>query len=100
MRKGNTVAGGCTVGLDLGDRFSSGCVLGLDGEVVAEWRVPTTRRGLARCFEDQPPMRVALEVGTHSPWVSRLLVSWGHEVLIANPRRVRLIAHSRRKCDR
>jgi transposase len=45
-------------------------------------------------------MRVAVDVGTHSPWVSRLLASWGHEVLIANPRRVRRIAHSRRKCDR
>jgi transposase len=100
MKKGSTVAAGSTVGLDLGDRFSSGCVLGPDGQVTAEWRLPTTRRGLAQHFEGQVPMRVALEVGTHSPWVSRLLVSWGHEVLIANPRRVRLIAHSRRKSDR
>lgn len=90
-----------TVGLDLGDRFSSACGLDTEsGEVVREWRMPTTRKGLAQHFEDQPAMRIALEVGTHSPWVSRLLALWGHQVLIANPRKVRLIAQNRRKSDR
>jgi len=99
MTKRSTAA--VTVGLDLGDRFSSACVLETEsGEMSDEWRLPTTRKGLARYFEVKPAMRVALEVGTHSPWVSRLLVSWGHEVLVANPRKVRLIAHSRRKSDR
>src|SRR5204862_5988663 len=46
------------------------------------------------------PMRIALETGTHSPWVSRLLRQWGHEVIVANPRKVRLIGYSRRKNDR
>lgn len=99
MKKRST--GGLTVGLDLGDRFSSACGLDPDsGEVKREWRLPTTSKGLAHHFEGQPRMRIALEVGTHSPWVSRLLASWGHEVLVANPRRVRLIAHNRRKSDR
>ncbi len=40
------------------------------------------------------------EVGTHSPWVSRLLASFGHEAIVANPRRVRLIADSAQKTDR
>ena len=44
--------------------------------------------------------RVVLEVGAHSPWSSRLLVSLGHEVIVANPRRVRLIAAGERKTDR
>lgn len=101
MRKRNTVVAQWTVGLDLGDRYSSACVLDtLSGEVVEEFRVRTTPASLARVFEGKPAMRIALEVGTHSPWVSRLLASFGHEVLIANPRRVRLIAHSRRKSDR
>jgi transposase len=34
---------------------------------------------------------MALEVGTHSPWVSRLLKSLGHEVYVANPRQLKLI---------
>jgi transposase len=41
-----------------------------------------------------------LEVGTHSPWLSRLLADLGHEVIVANPRQVRLIAESDRKRDR
>ena len=90
-----------TVGLDLGDRFSTACVLDTrTGRLLHEWRLRTTRAALARRFEGVPPMRIALEVGSHSPWASRLLACWGHDVLIANPRRVRLIAHSRRKSDR
>ena len=35
---------------------------------------------------------MALEVGTHSPWVSRYLAELGHEVIVGeSPRRVRLI---------
>lgn len=102
MKKRSTATSATmTVGLDLGDRFSSACSVGTEsGEISREWKLPTTRQGLARCFEGQAAMRIAIEVGTHSPWVSRLLASWGHEVLVANPRKVRLIAHSRRKSDR
>src|SRR5215210_5868914 len=100
MDKGST-ATMTVVGLDLGDRFSTACALdSATGELIREWRLPTTRQGLARYFGGKPPMRIALEVGTHSPWLSRLLVSWGHQVLVANPRKVRLIAHNRRKSDR
>jgi transposase len=41
-----------------------------------------------------------MEVGTHSPWVSRLLGRLGHEVLVANARQVKLISTSSRKDDR
>jgi transposase len=51
-------------------------------------------------LQHRPPLRVVLEVGTHSPWISRLLRSWGHEVVVANPHRLRLIAQSVRKNDR
>jgi len=44
--------------------------------------------------------RIAIEVGTHSPWVSRLLKSLGHEVIVANARQVKLISASSRKDDR
>jgi transposase len=99
MTKGSTAA--MTVGLDLGDRFSTACVLETrTGTLLHEWRLKTTCAALAQRFEGVPAMRIALEVGTHSPWASRLLASWGHEVLIANPRRVRLISQSRRKSDR
>jgi transposase len=45
-------------------------------------------------------MRIAIEVGTHSPWVSRLLEERGHQVLVANARKLRLIYQNKRKTDK
>jgi transposase len=89
-----------TVGIDLGDRSSRYCILDEQGEVLAEGSVATTKRGFAQVFGSKPRSRLALEVGTHSPWVSRYLADLGHEVIVANPRRVRLITDSTRKDDR
>jgi len=44
-------------------------------------------------------MRIAIETGTHSPWVSRVLEECGHEVLVANARKLRLIYSNKRKTD-
>ena len=88
------------VGLDVGDRYTQLCVLDRDsGEVVEEGRVRTTRSGMQGRFS-VARMRIALEVGPHSPWLSRVLVELGHEVLVANAREVGLIYSSRRKGDR
>ena len=88
------------VGLDVGDRQSHSCVLDLSGGVVAEGVVKTTEASLRVRFEGKGRMRIALEAGTHSPWISRLLIALGHEVLVANPRKLRLIAESDAKHDR
>lgn len=89
-----------TIGLDLGDRTSRYCILDEAGEVVSEGPVATTTGGFQSLLAKMPSSRVALEVGTHSPWVSRQLVGWGHEVIVANPHKVRLITHSGHKTDR
>ncbi|HEX4593284.1 MAG TPA: IS110 family transposase [Bryobacteraceae bacterium] len=89
-----------TIGLDLGDRSSRYCILDEQGEVLSEGSVATTKKGLAQVFGSKPRSRMALEVGTHSPWVSRYLTDLGHEVIVANARRVRLITDSSRKNDR
>jgi transposase len=89
-----------TVGLDLGDRFSFYCVLDEAGEVILEQKLPTTPEAMRRAFEKMPRSRIALETGTHSPWVSRLLTELGHEVIVAHARNVRLIGDSSRKDDR
>jgi transposase len=91
---------GVTIGVDLGDRSSRYCTLDAQGQAIVERSVATTKKGLAQTFGSIPRCRIAVEVGTHSPWVSRLLRSWGHEVLVANPRRVRLITESSRKNDK
>jgi transposase len=89
-----------TIGLDLGDRNSWYCVLDEAGQVKLEQRVRTTANGLQEVFGAMPHSRIALETGTHSPWISRLLSELGHEVIVANARKVRLIGESRKKDDR
>jgi len=89
-----------TIGLDLGDKTSRYCTLNDNGEVVKEGSVGTTRKGMLQAFGALSRCRMALEVGTHSPWVSRLLEQLGHEVIVANARQVRLISDSSRKDDR
>ena len=101
MSDGTRAEVGEVVGLDLGDKRSHLCVLEMgSGEVLEEGTVPTTRRALERRFGGMGRKRIALEVGTHSPWVSELLEELGHEVVVANPRRLRLIFRNRRKTDR
>src|ERR1700679_3106540 len=89
-----------TIGLDLGDRNSWYCVLNESGQIQLEQRVRTTAKALQEVFGTMPHRRIAVEIGTHSPWISRLLSDWGHEVIVANARKVRLIAESRKKDDR
>jgi transposase len=89
-----------TIGLDLGDKTSRYCVLNGDGEVVGEGSVGTTRKAMLDRFGRVQRCRIAMEVGTHSPWLSRLLTSIGHEVIVANARQVQLISASSRKDDR
>jgi transposase len=90
-----------TAGLDLGDRYSHLCIIDTEsGDVMEEGRLRTTPQALRRRFaSERPPMRIAIETGTHSPWVSRLLEECGHEVLVANARKLRLIYANRRKTD-
>lgn len=91
--------GRITIGLDLGDKMSHYCVLAENGEKLWQDKVATNKEALRERFASLARCRVALEVGTHSPWVSRLLSSLGHEMIVANARQVQLISHSSRKCD-
>jgi transposase len=95
---GNDITG--IVGMDVSDRFVHLCFLDLAGEIEEESRVSTSPEALTRRFQDSPRMRVALEVGTHSPWMGRLLGDLGHEVILANPSRLRSIYESNDKSDR
>ena len=93
-------AGLVTAGIDVSDRYSQLCVLGDDGEIVREERVRTTTAALTRALAGMTGARVVLEVGPRSPWLSRMLSELGHDVIVANPRQVKLIARSQRKNDR
>jgi len=80
-----------TVGLDLDNRYCQVCVLDEAGEVCEEGRVATGPATLPQPFSTAEPLRIVLEAGTHSPWVSRLLTELGHEVTVGNPRKLRFI---------
>ena len=89
------------VGIDLGDRKSYYCVLDEGGEILAEGNLPTTGAGFEGHFKALGRSRMAIEVGTHSPWVSEQLEEQGHEVYVANPRKMnRGNKNRRRKNDR
>jgi len=92
--------GQLTIGLDLGDRYSSYCVLDEAGKILLEQKLPTTQETMKQIFGRMARCRIAMETGTHSPWVSRLLTALGHEVIVAHAQNVRLIVKSRRKDDR
>src|SRR6184192_3374802 len=80
-----------TIGVDLGDRYSELYVVDAAGACVETGRIRTTVAGLEQWFGGRAPARVVLEAGTHSPWASRVLQRLGHEVLVANPRKLRAI---------
>lgn len=88
------------VGLDLGDRYSHYCMLTASGELMEEGRIRSTIAALEKQFANEPRMRIALETGTHSPWVSRLLECHGHQVIVANARKIPVITASESKNDR
>ena len=89
-----------TVGVDLGDQWSHYCILGLEGETLAEGQLRTTRQDVAEFFRALNAARVAMEVGTHSAWVREVICSYGHEVLVANPRLMEGSKRRKRKNDR
>src|SRR6266481_9368679 len=89
-----------TTGLDLGDRWSNYCVLDEAGEIILEQKVAMTPEAMKQTFSKIPQGLIALETGTHSPWVSRLLTKLGYKVIVAHAQRVQLITKSNRKDDR
>jgi len=88
------------VGMDLGDKKSRVCFLDGAGSIVAEAEVATTQAEMKEHFAVIPYSRISLEVGTHSGWLSGLLKELGHEVIVANPRKMESIHKNRRKNDR
>jgi len=89
-----------TIGLDLGDKKHAICVLNAEGEIIDERTITNHRESLRRLSQKYPAARIAHEVGTHSPWISRFLTDLKHEVFVANPRKLRAIYASDRKSDK
>jgi len=88
-----------TIGMDLGDKKIQICVLDARGRKVREGSVANTAATLRKYFQRYAGAVVAMETGTHSPWISRLLASLGCQVLIGNSRKLRMIWSNPRKSD-
>ncbi len=89
-----------TVGVDLGDQWSNYCILGLGGETLREGQFRTRRQEVGEFFQGLAMSRVVIEVGTHSAWIREVIAGLGHEVLVANTRRMEGSKRRRRKNDR
>ena len=88
-----------TMGIDVGDRYSHLCLVDDEGEIVERERVRSTEAAFRRHFAGAPRLRIALECGTHSPWMNRLLKQLGHQVIVANARKLPTITQSESKND-
>lgn len=87
------------VGIDVHQKYSEVCVVSDSGQVVLRDRISTTESRFRRFFRARKASRVILECGPLTPWVYRLLLELVEEVVVVNPRRVRLIAESTMKTD-
>ena len=92
--------GVAAVGLDLSDRTGRFHAIDHDGKTMATGSVVLVGPELQRWAKAMAPTVVAIEAGTHSPWVSRLVRGCGHEVIVANPVKVGLITKNVNKTDR
>jgi transposase len=88
------------IGVDLSDKSATYVVVDAMGNVGNEGKIPLTEASLRKAFGRRRRTRIAIEVGTHSPWVSRVLDDMGHEVIVANARQVKLLRENRHKNDR
>ena len=88
-----------TIGIDLGDQSHITAILDAKGDEKAIRKVANTRTAMTRFFKPYKGATVAIEAGTHSPWISRLLIELGCAVYVGNPRKLRLIWDSHDKSD-
>lgn len=95
----DSVSKALTVGVDLGDKRSQVCVLDAEGRILDEGTIATSKAGFEHRFKAMPASRVVLETGTHANWVHDVMKECGHEVVVANARKVRAISANERKSD-
>ena len=87
------------IGVDLGDTKHAICITDKNGKIIKEYSIANTRKQFVKLAAAYPKALIALEVGTHSPWISRILKELGLTVIVANARKLRAIYKNERKCD-
>ncbi len=100
QKRGEPAMKNITIGMDLGDKNHVVCVLNAEGDIVTETNIKNDRESIKTLFGKYKNATVAIEASTHSPWISRQLASLGCEVLVGNPRKLRVIWDSDDKTDK
>lgn len=88
-----------TIGMDLGDKFHIAVVFDGQGNELEVARINNTKHRIHRFFARYQGSTVAIEAGTHSPWISRALEQINCRVFVGNPRQLRFIWDSKDKSD-
>jgi transposase len=88
------------IGMDLGDVTNQVCMMNRTGKIIRETKVATSAVALEAFFGGMKDAVIAMETGTHSPWISRLLEKLGLRVYVANSRKVQLITENEQKNDK
>ena len=88
-----------SIGIDLGSETAEVCLLSQDGSVLGRTTVSMTPEAFSHEFA-VPRATLLLEASGSSSWVARLLEELGHDVVVCNPRRLKLIAESTLKTDK
>lgn len=89
-------------GLDLHAKSSTFCIVNRRGRRVAEGEVRSSRRGFSELMKRAAgeSVRVVVESSTRTRWAAGVLESLGAEVVVVDPRKVRVIAETKHKTDR
>jgi transposase len=87
------------VGLDVSEKYLQVCEIDPDG-VLTEGRIANSDKKIREYFEGKSPRRIVIEMSSHTRWITELLQSLGHEVLVVDPRRMKLISATLYKDDR
>ena len=87
------------IGMDMGDKNHKAIGLSEDGEIVDRAEVVCAPKDVREYLKRHPGALLAIETGTHCRWVSSLGLELGHEVLVGNARKLRVIWDSSRKND-
>ncbi len=89
-------------GLDLHAKSSTFCMVTRRGRRVREGEVRSSRRGFREIVEScgGEPLRVVIEASTRTRWAGGVWERLGAEVIVVDPRKVRVIAETKHKTDR
>lgn len=99
LTRGGSAMNSVTIGIDLGDKNHQITVLDAHGQIIKNHTINNTEKSIGDFFKQYKEPVVAIEAGTHSPWISRYLKLLGCKVFVSNPRKMRSIWHSNEKCD-